>query len=67
MKVNIRELNEESFKRIKNNVIKNYSREVNQQDINNLLIECINLHKKRGYTDEQIQQMTFTISYYHHQ
>ena len=33
------------------------------KNINDLLIECINQHKKRGYTDEQLSQMTFIISY----
>lgn len=63
MKTIIRQMDEENFKRVKNNIVKNYSKKMTQKDINDLLIECINQHKKRGYTDEQLSQMTFIISY----
>lgn len=67
MKVNIRELNEENFNRIRHSTVKKYSSQLTQQDINNLLIECVNEYKKKGYSDEQISNMTFTINYVNHQ
>lgn len=63
MKTIIRQLNQEDFKRTKNNIVKNYSKRMTQKDFNDLLIECINLHRKAGYSDEQIREMTFTINY----
>lgn len=67
MKTIVRELNQETFNRVKHSTVKNYSSQITQQDINNLLIECVNDYKKKGYTDEQISNMTFTIDYINHQ
>lgn len=63
MKVNITQLSEENFNRIRHQKVKRYSQKMTQKDINNLLIEYVRDLQKRGYTDEQIQQMTFTINY----
>lgn len=67
MKTIVRELNQETFNRVKHSTVKNYSSQITQQDINNLLVECVNDYKRKGYTDEQIQNMTFTIDYINHQ
>ncbi len=63
MKVNVNKLNQETFNRIRHQKVKRYSQKMTQKDINNLLIEYVRDLQKRGYTDEQISQMTFTINY----
>ena len=67
MKVNITQLNQETFNRVRHQKVKNYSSQITQKDINNLLIEYVKELKSKGYTDEQISNMTFTINYVSHQ
>lgn len=63
MKVNVNKLNQETFNRIRHQKVKRYSQKMTQKDINNLLVEYVRDLQKRGYTDDQISQMTFTINY----
>lgn len=67
MKINVNQLNQETFNRIRHQKVKSYSHKMTQKDINNLLIEYIrDLTRdlqKQGFTDDQISQMTFTINY----
>ena len=67
MKINITQLNQETFNRVRHQKVKNYSSQITQNDINNLLIEYVKELKSKGYTDEQISNMTFTINYVNHQ
>jgi hypothetical protein len=67
MKVNITQLNQETFNRVRHQKVKNYSSQITQKDINNLLVEYVKELKLKGYTDEQISNMTFTINYVNHQ
>lgn len=63
MKINVNQLNQETFNRIRHQKVKRYSQKMTQKDINNLLIEYIRDLQKQGFTDDQISQMTFTINY----
>lgn len=67
MKINITQLNQETFNRVRHQKVKNYSSQITQKDINNLLVEYVKELKLKGYTDEQISNMTFTINYVNHQ
>ncbi len=62
----IRQLSEENFKKTKNNIVKTYNHHLTQKDVNDLVIERVRQCQKAGYTDEQIQQMTFTVNYCNH-
>lgn len=66
MNLTIRQTNQETFKKIQHNKVKNYSNKITQKDISNLLVEYVLELKKKGYTEEQISSMTFTINYVNH-
>ncbi len=63
MKTIIRQTNRETFKKLQHNKVKNYSSQITQKDIENLLIEYVLELKKNGVSEEEILNMTFTINY----
>ncbi len=67
MKVNITQLNQETFNRVRHQKVKNYSSQITQKDIENLLVEYVLELKKNGISEEKILNMTFTINYVNHQ
>lgn len=67
MKTIIRQTNKEDFNKIQHNKVKNYSSQITQKDIQNLLVEYVLELKKKGVSEEEILNMTFTINYVNHQ
>lgn len=67
MNLTIRQTNQETFKKIQHNKVKNYSNKITQKDINDLLVEYVLELKKKGFKEEDIMNMTFTINYVNHQ
>ncbi len=67
MKTIIRQTDTETFNKIQHNKVKNYSNQITQKDIENLLVEYVLELKKKGVSEEDILNMTFTINYVNHQ
>ena len=67
MKTIIRQTNKEDFNKIQHNKVKNYSHKMTQKDIENLIYEYIIELRKKGVSEEEILNMTFTINYVNHQ
>lgn len=67
MKTIIRQTNKEDFNKIQHNKVKNYSHKMTQKDIENLIYEFIIELRKKGVSEEEILNMTFTINYVNHQ
>lgn len=67
MKTVIRQTDKETFNKIQHNKIKNYSNQITSKDIENLLVEYVLELKKKGVSEEEILNMTFTINYVNHQ
>jgi hypothetical protein len=67
MKTIIRQTNQENFNKIQHNKIKNYSSQITSKDIERLLVEYVLELKKKGVSEEEIMNMTFTINYVNHQ
>ncbi len=67
MKTIIRQINQEDFNKIQHNKVKNYKHKMTQKDIENLIYEFIIELRKKGVSEEEILNMTFTINYVNHQ
>lgn len=67
MNLTIRQTNQETFNKTQHNKVKNYSNQITQKDISDLLVEYVLELKKQGFKDEEIANMTFTINYVNHQ
>ena len=67
MNLTIRQTNQETFNKTQHNKVKNYSNQITQKDIENLLVEYVLELKKKGVSEEEIMNMTFTINYVNHQ